>query len=990
MLPKDPAKVVQEAQLAGLRALVQLLYEKTNSLTRHIYSRAQKRLKNSIDKWEESLDKGTLDFSCIMEKENTFRVDELENIWITTGMYGNGETRRVKSERDGFVGPVNNLISILGALLRDLTLFMLPLKEPVRIGKKKTKTVWGYESNEVGAVPVAHGADLAELDLADMIRSHGRELARKAFIDSVEYNEFRRYAYLLVRRLIPFIEYIYTDGRRGRKSFHRPKNEIERQSSDGPCADDILRELTNEITSFFGTKRGRVSRPSREKPKRASTLVKTFFEDQIRELLSEINNLPKSELEMRERWAKDLRNLIGGKKPRLRQRDAEEIKEHASIIARWEGTRCHNIMTLGFVQPFNLTELFKGNIETQDLDSRFAIATEVPIDTARGKGKADIVLLQHLSKESVSSSLKPVAVFELKTRTGFNWYLRPKNLKTRLRDKKTGKPRKKVIGKILLRKRWLNGKEWEREIGCIPTLDDHNQLVLYEKGLIGEYQSVSTDESITELLKGVILIDSQIDLSQARRALYSLMKSVDYDRLKELSDSKPDRIIVRSKNPLASKICIVLDSPRRNQLDTIIGDRQRLQRAKYNPFEATIARRSEFMLYLSVRSASRSGRTAAWIAKYWHGVQFIQQFCEKKKIKNIVWFDLSGDFAYKPLSEVRLRLQSQSRSTKQFFDHINFMDFSTEVDRFLFRGGQPPLISSELDEVKQSDSLVIVSGWEFVEQSCPSRLYATLQELERVLVHDLTSSESHVLWFGRAPTYEQTSLSYGKHCHIPFHDNSSLRQYITRIVWNMPLKPYALTHTAPMLDDLRVIIDQSKTYDSVLFEIPILKKWSARFWSQRSKRDSQTKPRHNKGRQPLTAKDVLSDRKLADELKENALDLIPWIRDPSRNDSIFPSALMDFDLQYIPIFGNPSPPMGVLSRVTYRKRAKGGKGRRSVAKKPVFLDKQITHARQYRKRKIEFKPIKESLRAPMEELLVLKKFSEKYSDKTELRRFRRV
>ena len=139
----------------------------------------------------------------------------------------------MRNEREGVVGPLNRLINVFGADLRDYFLLMYPLETPVKIGKQKRKTIWGYISNKFGRVPVAHGADLAELDLADMIRSHGRELCRKSFIFGVPSNDFDSYALLLIRRLAAFVDYIYTDGRLGNSHFLRP-----RTSGQGKCADE--------------------------------------------------------------------------------------------------------------------------------------------------------------------------------------------------------------------------------------------------------------------------------------------------------------------------------------------------------------------------------------------------------------------------------------------------------------------------------------------------------------------------------------------------------------------------------------------------------------------------------------------------------------------------------------------------------------------------------------------------------------------------------
>ena len=991
-MPKDPARTLQKAQLAALRALVDILHDKTNKDTKHIYYRAKSRLDASIAQWERSIRQGTPDFSCVTDKENTFRTDELENTWETTIASGNLETKRVKSERDGTVGPVNKMLSIFGALLRDHFLFSLPLEQPVEIGKKKTRTVWGYRSAEVGDVPVAHGADLPELDLADMIRSHGRELVRKSFIDSAEYKEFRRYAYLLIRRLTPFVEYIYTDGKHGRRTFHHLENEKDRLASDGPCGDDILGELTKEIASLFGHKRGRAPRPSRSGARRKSKLIKSFFKDQINELVSDVEDLSQGEIEHRAKWAADLQELTEGKKPRLRLPDANSIRTQASIMARWEGTHCHKVITEGFAQPFNLTELISGRVTVQWLNSRFAVATEVPIQTEKGRGKADIVLLQHL--EEKTDLLRPVAVFEVKTRTGMNWEIVPKKLKSKRKDKTTGQHLKKTVPDPRLSKRWLNDREWERELGCIPTPSGHSQLKMYEQGILKEYQRLTGDASAEGLLKGVILVDSQKDYGQTRQLLYSLLTSLDTEKLENLIKGKPDRVIARWKDTRASRICVVLDSPKEHELNAIHDSTQRGVGSEYSPFEYSIARKSEFILYLSLSAASKSGRTAAQIAQYWHGLQLVKQICEQKHLRQVVWIDLSGDFAYRPLTEAKLRIDRQSERLGQFFEDIEFIDLSKDVDGFLFRGQKPPFISTKDKTLGQKDSLVVVSGWAPIERSCPSRLRASLHELERVLVEDLGTSESHILWFGHAPTYEQTSLAYHKRCHLPFDDSSALRRHVTRIIWNLPVKPYAMAHMTPMLDDARVIVDQRESFESKVVEVPVLKDWSSRFWSRRSKRqDRERLHTRNGGRQSLTAHDAMSNEQLSRELQQDALDLIPWIRSApkGRNESLASKIeLLDLELQYIPVYGKPSLPSGVLSRMTYRPRPKGATGTKSTAEPEVKLAGIITHPKQYRGRKLKSKPIKESHRSPMEELLAYKGLREDYADKTEVRRCWRV
>ena len=103
MLSKDPGKVIALAHSLGLKALVNLLRERTIKDTNHLYTEAKIRLDKALDHWHYSLNLNTPDFSKVAALEKKLSDIELENIWTTTASYGNTEFKRVRSEKKGIV-----------------------------------------------------------------------------------------------------------------------------------------------------------------------------------------------------------------------------------------------------------------------------------------------------------------------------------------------------------------------------------------------------------------------------------------------------------------------------------------------------------------------------------------------------------------------------------------------------------------------------------------------------------------------------------------------------------------------------------------------------------------------------------------------------------------------------------------------------------------------------------------------------------------------
>jgi len=889
----------------------------------------------------------------------------------------------MRNERGGIVGPLNRLINILGAKLRNYFLLMYPLETPVMIGQRKRKKLWGYISESFGPVPVAHGADLAELDLADMIRSHGRELCRKSFIFGVPPSDFDSYALLLIRRLARFVDYVYTDTRLGSSHFLRP-----RRSVQGKCADEILRELVGELSSLYATSSSKPAFPSRAMVHDEGPPDADFFQFQIAKLRKASKNERKQEAEKLQTWARFLRKLTAKKNPKLRAQDAGHLHDIVRKKARWEGIRYHRLITDGLPQAYSTESIIMRGTRFLQPGEEFLLVGESRVGTAEGPGRIDLGLfvrtvIANPKRPGQLAVMKPVAVFDIKTRTSFNWEIQTKKPK--------GK-RKKTVARFIVRKRGMTDDEWNDALAEVPEENDAQQLSLYADGLVREYSRLTGDESISDILRGVVLLDSQFDAGLNRTVVRSLLRGLIDEYQSKNSLRVCDRLLIRSKDAIAQRAALVLHSPTDNQFIGLGSERNRQEiEDKYNPFSEVRITTARHILYLSARSASNSGFTAGWLAQYWHGLRYLLRLSTEDSGAPVTWLDLSGEFGHDELAKKRLRLSFQNKDLQDFFDRIRIFDMSNSIEQFLFLGGNLPDITSKLTQ-----GIVVVSGLQLIEDSLPPRLGPVLEELERFMVQEISKTGNVTLWFLQPRPDERTSEKYHSRCLLPFWDSSEHRFRVTDIVWNLPVRPYTSVQTAPMLDDLRVIIKQTgQSVKTELVEVPPLENWSSRFWSKRSIRKSKKKGQSGTpGRDALSARDVIKMNEFREELIKDSIDLIPWLcthhPDRCKKDNDMEAQLV---IQVIPLYGAPTKPKSVMSRMVYCRRARGGSGMRAYVPPQKLIPKEaITHPRHYRRyrRKRRRTMNTQTYRAPDEKRLEFRNLMEQTARNVEIRRFRQT
>ncbi len=991
MFYQDPAWVVVKSHLAGLRALVNLMIPRVSKETNHLYSKAAIILKQAIADWNGSCRDGQPDFSIMMKAERKLRKMELANHFETTRKYGNREHKRVRNEQEGRVGLLNKKYNLVGGISRNYMLIMYPMDDTEPIGKRGKKTTWGYTSrNGSMQIPVAHGGDFAELDLLDMTRSHGRELARKGFIYRADNRTLNRYAHQLNQRLTPFTDYVYTHGQYGRKEFSRPRN-TKRTERDFLCADEILAEIVKEIEAFHGTKISANPKPSGDQTQRGAKETEGFFNKQVERLRTEV---PTSSMYMTPKlllWADFLQELID--KDILRARDVKSLHREVTRKSKWMGENHHQLLTDGFVSPWNLDSVVIDGDFFLDEGEDTLIVGELPLDTPAGRGRVDLAVFKRVPVSSpelpdIQTALQPIGVFEIKTHAAFNWEIRKK--KTR-----PGQKRDKSEPRIHTRKRMHTDGEWEDVVASTPVKDAKTQLEYYEKGLIAGYRRLTGTKIEGGLLKGVFVLDSQQDMDLNRKTVISLLESLNAEEFTERMRKGSSRILVRHGSGENEKAALIIHEPSMQQVKTYQREGEPVASPpRYNPLEDAPNEDKQDILYVSARSSAKSGPTASWISRYYHGLQYLEETVDREA--EVILLDLFGAFTHRELAELRLRVSHQPEHVQEFFSSIEIRDFSPDINDFLYKGQPFPILEDLIERTDNDRPLVlVVSGWEFLSDSCPPRLQGGLSELERILVAEANDLADTVLWFDEAPHAEETSFTYHQRTVIPFRNTSPHRHYVTDIVFNLPVRPYASTHRTPWLDDLRVIFELNKEeVNSKIVEAQPLQYWSARFRNEGRDLMEAEKKGSELGRQRLTAADIMQNKRLSKDLVEAATQLIPWVRDlhpkTFRHHSDHAS-LKGFGPQFIPLYGSPSSDGGILSRLRYRARERQTEKINPTLEDRFLPREEITHPRHFRgKNRPKVQPNKRTSRPPNAQKMVLEGLDEDRALKVELRRMRRV
>jgi hypothetical protein len=904
-----PNVVLADAIYTGLSTLVRLAQKRKNRRTVESYNQIVSNWREAQNRSKAVTIESSFNSYSVQDKEPVLRRLYLQMLWYSTEPYGNREFKRVYNWRKGTVGPLNALLNMAGAALRDILVPRYPFPDPVLYQVRKypdgTKRVIPKQVAE--GIPVERGVEttlragyrssskyprvllrhptLPALDFGDMIRAHLVELCRQCFIHGVPRNESQRYIRLLIHRLIPFLDWVYTRGKVGRKNFY-------------PDADKELRKIVLGIRTKFSRQVGFEEGISKQSDSFAGSLGIDFLRGKVNKILSTTEDA----------------SIIGKCETILTQiedgivtdTEVSHFIEEVTKKTQQEGNDWHRVLLSGYPQPRSLKEAVFAGDHLLQTPSGLQYLAEVPVLGGQGAGKIDLVLFVRAKRSRGQHIWTPVMILELKSKMGLNFNLYGKKPRTRKPD---------VYVPVLHSwKTPLNESEWTSMLGSIPPTAHLDQLDAYENALLSEYNSLIGDPlELKSLWKGVVSLDVSQDYESLKASFDELVENIATKLFEGRFKGQWQTVTIENRSPEEPPHRIAITMTPARGPENILKQISPIGRIHHeDPFMDRVEDKVFFTQYISVSSPTSSGKSAAMLAKNWHLLNHLAELEETGSSEtSLFWIDLIGDYPHEKMVDIRFRLEALRKAgliSLMEFDRLGillrriiFVSLRDEVDSWMFGDS-----SSGLDALRtriassfrnrSGNHFVVVDGWSNLELMVPATCRSNLEVLELLLLQVLKKEAHEVIWVDNDVNHPKVCETYQRPCVSPLYYNSPRRQVVDEIIWNLPTSPQRYGWMAPEFDDYRVIIQDLPVEQApwtTVIHVPYLRGWNRKFSAEVSKKPvirmdeyhgTLNQERTMLGRSfhaaTLQVRHSVIDKTSLDIVKRDALRLIPSIRRP--------------------------------------------------------------------------------------------------------------
>ncbi len=990
--PRKPGRVLTRGLKLGLSATLVLARERVTDKTYPLYGggNGRKGMRRIWDdakrEYYKTVQEKSPKATVLQDVENNIRRNFQKIMLKTSVRYGNTEVKRKRRGENRRY--LNQLWDYAGSRLRDVAMERYPFPGVRRIVNQDGSMVFGYpgSSRDPEYIPTH---SMPELDFADMIRSHLIELCRQCLKYGLPQRAAKRYIDELIDRLTPFLDYVYTDRRSGRAHF----------TPDGAKE---LREIVLRIRTQFGKRNGR-SQSITSTISQSMDNTETTQDSEMTQSLSDacvdddelihfdvpaidenktddegtvpsyesedykgliLRIVDKCQTELLPDWKihiEFVKDLV--ENGTLTHRDAEHILQLANEESRRMGVALHDFISHADSTraPFTMYGPIRyGDTMAPDTSGLLLIAE---VSVADGTGRVDLVLfrrktLPHADDSPDTVVWEPCMVIEIKTRSSFNLDLYA--VGTRSSDLTV-----RVVEPVLDRRK-MTDDEWERVIAGTPSRYEKRQLSAYTAALISDYRRIARadDSPPDDLIQAVLVVDSKENWEEIREHLPSLV----IDAYRKTQQGRiADRELLQPEDRSLHMGLVVFSEGADDTVETPL---QRLEH--FDSFRYRRKRRDDrkFTLYLSVAGKGSPAESAARVAAKWHGLQYVHQLVRGKH-RDVVWFDLTGEYSDPVLRATRLRLKSHSSSIQRFVKRrVRFVNVSSVLRAYIHdRNSISDVTKSTRSVMSQAHRpFIIVTGWDMVRKSTPAHLTDVLDEFLIQFLDDVPK-DSKLVWFGRPVPLSATSQRYDTRCVGPFYTGSPWMHYVDEIVWNTPMPPPRFGAYAPADDDVRMIVIESPNdVETKLVVIDVLREWGERFRSDEGKK-KQDEPRQKiyhkttgsggtRGR-PLTT--------YGEDDIDTALELLPHICAPML-DSL---DAKEVKTHRSPLPDTPDSPSPLSSRLTltpYQFRTELRTDGRVKRLEPMH---HINHRREYRTTRLGVDHLKVNTRPPHEALMVV-------------------
>jgi hypothetical protein len=694
--------------------------------------------------------------------------------------------------------------------------------------------------------------------------------------------------------------------------------------------------------------------------------------------------------------------------------DAKKFTEKVVKSAAIEGTRSHRRISWGTMRPSSATSVFLGGDYIATDKSGYILSSEVP--THSGRGRLDYALFVRkigsnngTDRKNAQGIWSLTLVLDLKTKCAFDWGVQGK------RRRKRGP----IKIDFPLQKRKLTEDEWNEATRNTPSINESRQVTTYASGLLLEYQRVAREDPSqpTKALAGILLADASEFPSRIQRLLSQFIIAV-YEQVRkdllQIQKANPGTKIQYPRTLFEPKLTwdvktrlAILTQPitiePRESIQSLLPPPEPMDELRtHNPFENRINDRRHFILYITAAIEGSPGDTAALMARYWHGLEYVHYLATVRNPKQITWIDLAGEFSNPILRKTVFRFLLREQRIRKFMYTIQFIDLSKSIESALYKGEAIPSIRTIKERIKNFD-LVIVSGLDSLRSMTIPEYEGLLDTLAIHVAETANKAGSTVLLFGSPIPLASTTILYKQYQLRPLMFDSPLQPYVDEIVLNLPFPPKAGGGKVSSSDHFRGFVkvtpNMSRKLNISTMIVPSCYGWSKRFASK----DVFPKAGTSKERigTEMNLKSLqLREADIPEFTEHMASELFPFLRswiDPSDVTKKLDKNIAKMQVQKKPVGPKSAAYRQVLSRLTFskelcepsRKQTKR-KGKKKKGRKKTYPLSRVKTKRKYWNAQLDYEPYENIPLPPQNSELQSKIFSPMLSRKEELSRLKDI
>lgn len=828
LYPRNPSRILTTAFKMGIAITLALARDRATGKSRPLYFGLGKRIKGMAKVWstakeeyQQTVRDGSLDATPLLKAENNIRRSFARILLKTSVRYGNTETKRVKRE-EGTKKYLNIIWDYAGGRLRDVTKGRYFFPKPVSVEIDDGKIIDGYHgSSKVPFYPVRHN-HLPELDFADMIRSPLMELGRQCLKYGVPIKDAKKYVDMLLLRLLPFLDYVYSERKSGRSNYVR----------------EGLRELRvviELIQNEYGIRNGKHQSITAEVKQSITENVpieiEEINEDQNKKMdkgteshiLQDVVTQARRNGAILDESFQTLDRLL--ENDILNEEDSVGLLQEYQEQSRRLGVKIHRFVSKNFQSPFSFNGIIYHGTEMAYDNSGLILLSEIPIDD--GRGRLDFILARAKKQTRIDGApsivvCEPFMVIDLKTKSAFDFDI--------YGTISHSKDKENVVREFVLNHREMTDDEWKNTLSTTPDTYEVEQLDAYEQAVLADYQRFMWKDFDAQksLVKAVLIVDSCQNWREISEAVLPLVLKA-YQGCIDGTLSTGD-LLVPSKGQ--NKLRIVMRMLAVTQPNTGTEELDIPQPQK--PFKYRVEDQKEFQLYLTVSGRGAPSQSAASIAERWHALEYIHSLARRRH-RDVYWFDLIGEYTDFILRKKQFRIKYQDRSIRRFFrERVLMRSLSDQIQSFIYEGASINQIRTWLqNQLSGSQNpLIVVSGWELLRQSTPESHKKYLDEIVTLLSNSFPA-KSTIVWFARPVPIAQNSITYSTRCVAPFYQNSIWQNIVDSIIWNVPMPPeHSRARVSTNYHERGIIIERpERSPDFKIIEVAPLQGWGQDFQS---------------------------------------------------------------------------------------------------------------------------------------------------------------